>query len=156
MVACQGATEIAIGMDLLWMMSLARLDSVPMWLGYNCMLTTDSSKIQTIHYLSPINCSPTSYAIVNEMLIMANEFAEKCNEELIIVTYDLAIAKMAMQIQQNERPKLDNIFINLEAFHTQMAFFKATGTYIDCSGLVDVLVQAEVLAGCSINSFLDS
>ncbi|XP_077276997.1 uncharacterized protein LOC143905452 [Temnothorax americanus] len=156
MVTCQGATDIANEIDLLWMMTLARLDSVPMWLGYNCMVTTDSSRIQTVHYLPPINSSPTSYAIVNETLMMANEIAEKCNEDLIIVTYDLAIAKMAMQIQQNEKPKYDNIFVNLGAFHTQMTFFKAIGKYIDGSGLVDVLIQAQVLAGGSANSFLDS
>lgn len=63
---------------------------------------------------------------------------------------------MAMQLHQNEKPKFDNIFINLGAFHTQMAFFKAIGKYIYGSGLVDVLVQAEVLGGGSSNSFLDS
>lgn len=38
----------------------------------------------------------------------------------------------------------------------QMAFFKAIGKYIDSSGLVEILVQAKVLAGGSMNSFLDS
>lgn len=121
---------------------------------HNCMVTTDNSQMQTVHYLPPINFSPTSYAIVNKTLIMANEIAGKSNEELIIVTYDLqlAITKMAIQIQQNEKPKYDNIFINSGAFHTQMAFFKAIGKYIDCSGLVDVLVQAQVLTGGSTSS----
>ncbi|KAK9876443.1 hypothetical protein WA026_012756 [Henosepilachna vigintioctopunctata] len=36
-----------------------------------------------------------------------------------------------------------------------MAFFRAMGTYIECSGLVKILVQAKVLAGGSMNSFLD-
>lgn len=38
---CKGATEIAMDKDLLWIMSLSRIDSVPMWLGYNCMMLTD-------------------------------------------------------------------------------------------------------------------
>src|SRR5699024_4673122 len=117
--ACNSAKEIATDKDLLWLISLARISSVPMWLGYNCMISTDSSKIQTVEYLPPINSSPTSYATVNETLVMASQIAEKCQQELIIATYDLAIAKMAMQIQQSERPKFDNIFINLGAFHTQ-------------------------------------
>lgn len=63
---------------------------------------------------------------------------------------------MAMQIQEQDKPKFDHIFVNLGAFHMQMAFFKAIGKYIDSCGLVDVLVQSEVLAGGSANSFLDS
>ncbi|CAG4981938.1 unnamed protein product [Colias eurytheme] len=156
MEACRGATEIAIDKDLIWVLSLSRSNSVPMWLGYNCMTSSDHSEIQNIEYLPPINSSPTSYAIVNETLIMSKEIAEKCGQQNIIVTYDLAISKMAMQIQQKEQPKFDNIFINLGAFHMQMAFFKAIGKYIDSSGLVEILVQAEVLASGSMNSFLDS
>lgn len=153
---CKGATEIATDKDLLWIMSLSRIDSVPMWLGYNCMMSIDHSETQKIEYLAPINSSPTSYAVVNETLIIAKEIAEKCQQAEIIVTYDLAIAKMAMQIQEKEKPKYDNIFVNLGAFHTIAAFFKAVGKYIDCSGLVEILVQAEVLAAGSMNSFLDS
>lgn len=50
-------------------------------------------------------------------LIMANEIAKKCGQEKNLVIYDLAIAKMAMQIQEKEKPKFENIFINLGAFH---------------------------------------
>lgn len=38
----------------------------------------------------------------------------------------------------------------------QIAFFKAIGKYIDSSGLDEALVQAEVLTGALMNSFLDS
>jgi len=40
------------------------------------------------------------------------------------VTYDLAITKVALQIQTTEQPKYDNIFINLGAFNIFMAYFK--------------------------------
>lgn len=153
---CQGAAEVATDKDLLWIMALSKLDSVPMWLGYNCLISTDHSEKQKIEYLPPINSSPTSYAIVNETLIMATEIAEKCQQEQIIVTYDLAIAKMAMLIQEKEKPQFDKVFVNLGAFHMEMAFFRAVGKYINCSGLVEILVQAEVLANGSMNSFLDS
>lgn len=152
----KGATEIAILKDVLWIMSLSQLDSVAMWLGYNCMVYTDHSEIENIEYLPQIYYSPTSYAIVNETLNIASEIAEKCQQNQIIVTYDLAFAKMAMQIQNKEKPKFVHIFINLGAFHMQMAFFNAVGKFIHSSGLIDVLVSAEVLAPGSANSFLDS
>lgn len=59
-------------------MLLLLKDSVQVWLVYNCMMSNDQSEIQNIEYLPRINSSPTSYAIDNEILIMANEIAEKC------------------------------------------------------------------------------
>ncbi|CAG5019593.1 unnamed protein product [Parnassius apollo] len=41
------------------------------------------------------------------------------------VTYDLAIAKVAYQIQAMEKPHFDNLFIHLGPFHIMMAYFKA-------------------------------
>lgn len=61
------------------------------------MMVTDNSEKLKIEYLPSINSSPTSYAIVNEILIIANGIAEKCQQEQIIVTYVLAVAKMAIQ-----------------------------------------------------------
>lgn len=153
--SCKENTEIAVNKDLIWAMSLSQIGEVPMWLGFNCQLTVDTSEVQKIDYLPPINASPTSYPVVNETLLFAQKVAEKCQQEQIIVTYDLQIAKMAMEIVEKERPKFDKIFVNLGAFHTQMALFRAIGKYIDGSGLVDVLVQSEVLASGSMNSFLD-
>ncbi|CAG5044038.1 unnamed protein product [Parnassius apollo] len=142
--ACHSDKSIAIDKDLVWSMSLSQIDSVPMWLGYNCKIGIDESKIQTVEYLSRINESPTSLAVVQETLNIAKEIAKNCNQQQIIATYDLAIAKLAMQIQHTKKPEFDDIFINLGAFHTQMAFFKAIGKYIDSSGLVEILVEAEL------------
>lgn len=53
-----------------------------------------------------------------------------------------------MQIQ--EKPLHNKIFVNLGAFHTELTFFTVIGKYIDCSGLVEILVHAEVLAGVAL------
>lgn len=130
-----------------------------MWLSYNGKIGIDESKILTVEYLSPINESPTSLAVVQETLNIAKEVAQNCNQQQII-TNDLAIAKLAMQIQRTKKPEFDDIFINLGAFYTQMAFFKAyllpLVEYIDFSGLKEILVEADALAGGSINNFLGS
>ncbi|KAG5864968.1 hypothetical protein JTB14_017048, partial [Gonioctena quinquepunctata] len=123
---------------------------------YNCKIINDRSKIQTVEYLSPVNDSPTSRAVVQETLNIAKKVAQNCHQEQIIATYDLAIAKLAMQIQYTQKPEFDTIFINLGAFHMKMAYFKAIGKYIESSGLMEILVEAEALAGGSTDSFLDS
>ena len=49
------------------------------------------------------------------------------------MTYDLAIAKIALKIQATESPKYD-VFVNLGALHIEMAFFSAIGKYTAESG----------------------
>ena len=58
----------------------------------------------------------------------------KSNKKSISVTYDLLIVKVAMQLQAEEAPKYDDIFVNMGAFHVDMAFFSALGKYLAESG----------------------
>ena len=53
--------------------------------------------------MSPINQSPTADSLVAETLNRAQKVAIECERELVAVTYDLAIAKKAMQIQTKYR-----------------------------------------------------
>lgn len=85
----------------------------------------------------------------------SQKIAEELGENCISVTYDLAIAKMAMQIQATEKPKFDNLFIHLGAFHIMFAYFKSVGKFIADCGLMNVAVDTELLASGSVNSFLD-
>ncbi|CAH1099505.1 unnamed protein product [Psylliodes chrysocephalus] len=153
---CNISRERAIIRDMLWVFSLLHFDKVPMWVGYNSSVIVDCSEVQNIDYMPPINSSPTSYNVVYETLAMSKEVADQCHQEQIIVTYDLAIAKMAMQIQSLESPKFDGLFINLGGFHMQLAFFKAVGKFIDGCGIVDILTESEVLAAGSVNGFIES
>lgn len=80
-----------------------------MWIGFNHKITIDNSKQQIIDYLPQINESPTKYPVVRETMLRALKVAQECNQENIVVTYDLAIAKMAMQIQITEKPKFTSL-----------------------------------------------
>lgn len=69
------------------------------------------------------------------------------------VAYDLLIAKIGLlQIQSNERPLFDNLFIHIGSFHIVMAQFKATGKFID--GFPESMINGEILANGLVNSFL--
>lgn len=70
------------------------------------------------------------------------------------VTYDLAITKVALQIQTTEQPKYDNIFINLGAFNIFMAYFKIVWKCIDEYGFTYIMVESELLASGSVNGFI--
>jgi len=132
-----------------------------MWLGYNAGQVAIAKSALMIVKFDKLSTYHQSMNRLRRWLLfikIAEYVAKNCNQQQIIATYNLAIAKLAMQIQHTKKPEFDDddIFINLGAFHTQMAFFKVIGKYIDSSGLTEILVEAEVLAGGSMNSFLDS
>ena len=57
------------------------------------------------------------------------EIAAEAQKTSTAAMYDLAIAKIVMQIQHDETPKYDSAFIALGYFHVEMAFFKSVGKY---------------------------
>ena len=61
--------------------------------------------------------------MVEETLKRLQKVAAECNKYNTSVTYDLAIAKVAMQLQAEEKPTYDNVFIHLGPFHITCAFF---------------------------------
>ncbi len=64
----------------------------------------------------------------------------------MVVHYDLAIAKPALQIQSLEAPRFDNLFVAFGPFHICLAYFGALGHLITSSGGPEVLVECDVLA----------
>lgn len=149
--------ELAQTLDVLWMFSHAlEIPKTPMWVGFNFKLIGDfNTAQQKICYLAPINESPTGKDVVVQTMKESQEIAKEIGEKCISVTYDLAIAKMAMQIQSTEKPRFDNLFIHLGGFHIIFAYFKAVGKFIAGCGLMNVAVDTELLASGSVNSFLD-
>ena len=90
--------------------------------------------------------SPTSHAVAVETLKKSLRIAAECEKECIVVTYDLAIAKMTYQIQSEEKPKFDSIFIALGAFHQEMVLFHAYSQFIAESGGLRKLNECLFLA----------
>jgi len=78
--------------------------------------------------------------------------AEESRRETIAVTFDLAIAKIAFQIQGEESPQYECLFIALGSFHIELAFFSAIGKIVAESGGPSILQESE--AEGSLNGFI--
>ena len=70
------------------------------------------------------------------------------------MTYDLAIAKVAMQLQAEEKPTYDNVFIHLGLFHITCSFFSVLGKYLAELGGPHILNETHVIEKGSLKSFL--
>ena len=83
------------------------------------------------------------------------KISSECEKQNIAVTYDLAIAKLAFQIQAEESREFDNIFVMLGSFHIELAYFNACGKIIPESGALHILDESLVLAAGSTNGFIN-
>ena len=126
-----------------------------MWVGWKAQSQEEPTIIHKVWYLPQINQSPTLHAVVAETMNRAQKMAMECGKDSITVTYDLAIAKIALQIQATEAPKYDNLFFNLGAFHIELAFFNVLGKYFCESGGPYILSESDVLASGSMKGFLN-
>ena len=100
-----------------------------MWTGWNSRQKKKSEEkkiIQKVWYLPQIMShlhlieSPTSHSDVVETLRRSLKIADEANGDSISVTYDLAIAKIGLQIQGEEKPTFDRFLILLAFFHIEI------------------------------------
>ena len=130
-------------------------DETLRWVGWNASYSKENEvATEKVYYLPQINMSPTSRAVVKETLERAKRMASECQKVNINVTYDLAIAKLAFEIQMEEAPNFDNIFISLGPFHIELAMFSVIGKYIAESGGPYLLNECHIIEKGSLNSFL--
>ena len=146
--------HIAKQKDLLWMFCLYLLpDTTPMWTGWNSLLEKDNTTF-LLSYLPQINMSPTSNSVVMETVKRSLKVMVETGKTSIAVTYDLAIVKIALQIQHAESPQFDNIFVKFGGFHIKCAYFNSVGKYINESGGLYILTESSILASGSKKGFI--
>lgn len=141
-------------LDTAWVLSHYCGVRTPMWVGFNAKVINDVVNRKKVSYLTPINQSPTDKGVVRETMRRAMEIAKKCNEPYGQAAYDLGIAKIAFPIWSEEQAEFKNLFPHLGGFHTEMALFKLTGTFIKGCGLTTVMVEAQLIGSGSIKNFL--
>ena len=64
---------------------------------------------------------------MKETLKRSQGVAKKVGDKYTIVTYDLAVAIIARQIQIQNSPKFDDCFIQFGQFHTILSLFSSIG-----------------------------
>ena len=114
--------------------------------GWNSQVVCDDLPQQTIDYLLLIDKSPTALNGVLETMNRSLQITDECQQQFLVVTYDLAIAKQALTLQTEESPQFDRLFIMLGGSNICTVFFKALGKYMEDSGAAYVLGEAGVLA----------
>ena len=140
--------------DILWMINVALGQTMPMWTGWNSLVTDESLPCQRVLYMDNITLLPTRLDVTMETMKISQRVASECGEAYMVDHYDLAIAKPALQLQATEAPGFDNLFIAFRPFHKCLAYFGAIGHFIENSGGPEILTESDVLCLGSLNGFI--
>ena len=118
------------------------------------LLHKDPLPLLKIKYTENITLPPTQINVVLETLKVSQRVAAECGQVYAAVTYDLAIAKPAMQIQVEESPRFDNLFTCFGAFHIALAYLGCLGSFKDGSCGPNIVTDSGILASGSLRGFL--
>lgn len=142
-------------LNISWVIShFLGIADTPSYVGYHAKIRIDNSQIQKIDYLMQINNSPTDPAVVRETMLRSVELAEECGVDYVQVTYDLAIAKLALKLFCTFPDVFKKLFLHFGIFHVDIALFKSIGKFIDGSGISNIIIDSGILASGSIGTFI--
>ena len=89
------------------------------------MLVQDQNDCQKkkICYMEHIQQPATRLDVVKETLKRSQSVSQVCGEEFTLITYNLAVDKIAKQLQCTESPTFDDIFVMFGSFQIELSIF---------------------------------
>ena len=125
-----------------------------MWTGWNNKRFIEKCPSQRVEYTQCISFSPTRTDAIMKTIVQSKRVSEECGSTFAVITYDLAIAKTAKKVLNEEPDEFKDVFIMLGAFHIEGSIFSATGKLVEGSGGPYLLIESDVFAPGSMNRFL--
>ena len=127
------SSQITKHLDFMWMNSLKLSENTPMWTGWNNKRFIEKCPSQRVEYTQCISFSPTRTDAVMKTIVQSKRVSEECGSTFAVITYDLAIAKTAKKVLNEEPDEFKDVFIMLGAFHIEGSIFSAIGKLIEGS-----------------------
>ena len=146
--------QITKHIAFMWMISFNLLENTPMWTGWITEQFIEKCPRQCVEYRQHIPFPPTRTDVVKETIVQSKRVSQECGSTFAIITYDLAIAKIAKKIQNEEPDEFKDVFIMFGAFHIEGSIFSTNGKLIEGSGGPCLLIESSVIAPGSMNRFL--
>lgn len=129
----------------------------PGWTGYNKQKCPEEQLLpkSKLYYLDVIEVPPNSLSTVNHIFDLIVHIADELELKSITIVMDQALCSKAQDIRWKNSQLAERIVMRLGEFHTCMAFLGAIGKLFKHSGLEDIMTEANILAGGSVNGVLN-
>jgi len=129
--------------------------NVPEWTGW-VSATAKERHVQpsNIRYLKPIMHPITQLSTIQECLKLAMDITQQIGQDHTFVTFDLAAAKLALNLVWADSDKYKSVTVHLGAFHTMCSYMGAIGRMMTGSGFEEVVINSGVCASGSLDQVL--
>ena len=127
----------------------------PSWSAYNArQLTADEVTVATVGYCPMWDHNPNDPSTIYTVLTALQHMMNQLNQTHSVITFDLALYKIAKEIQWNRPREFEHTIIHLGGFHIAMNYLAALGTMRDTSGLRELLVDSGLFSEVVANQVL--
>jgi len=151
--------------DIAWLTSrcTARLSEkvlkqpIPLWAGYNSLVTTDNRPITTVHTLPLVRAPANEYNTLIDVLQHAQQITTSVmgvdHKTVIAMDMDLYIRVIKLQAL---RPDLYGKYLfRVGEFHTVLCSLRAVGSYIENSGIDNAWIESDMYGPTTCRQILE-
>lgn len=147
--------------DLAWVAArLSRSDnqSVPGWAGWVSLTgkpeyETASAKT-TVDYMVPIHKPITENITVQQILRICQKASQDVNQEVTIITFDLAVVMKAYSIMWQNPEEFGDVLVRIGVFHTICSYLGVLGKMMTGTGFEDIVIEAGICASGSLDQVM--
>ncbi|KAJ8023132.1 hypothetical protein HOLleu_38227 [Holothuria leucospilota] len=141
-------------LDMAYNLIRLKYAEIPGWTGFNTLLSS-VPQMSVVAYLPVIDSNPTQMDTVQMILKNSISYADRLDQEVIVLVFDQAIYSKAQQIRWQNEEFQKRLVIRLGMFHTKIAYLACIGKRFREAGLADILVESGIVAHGSLNSVMN-
>ena len=152
-------------MDTVWLTNqcIARCSEnvlnqpIPLWAGYNSLLTLDDRPITVVHTLPLLKSPAHEYNTLIDVLKQAQHITASVMGQAsrVIVTFDMDLYIRAIKLQSLRPDVYKNYVFRLGEFHTVLCSLRAIGSFVENSGIDDAWVQSDIYSPATCRQILE-
>ena len=151
--------------DIAWLTSrcTARLSEkvlkqpIPLWAGYNSLVTTDDRPITTVHTLPLVRSPANEYNTLINVLQHAQHITTAVlgDHHKTVITFDMDLYIRVIKLQALRPDLYSKYLFRVGEFHTVLCTLRGIGSYIENSGIDDAWIESEMYGPTTCRQILE-
>lgn len=135
--------------------SMLEAQTVPSYSGW--LSSTAGEKVENksvVEYMPPLNVSINERSTVQHILETSLAASKEAGQTYAIVTFDLAVAKIAYALVWQYPEKFSQVIVRMGVFHTICSLFGTVGKMMKGSGFAEIVIEAGICASGSLEKVM--
>ena len=130
---------------------------IPLWAGYNSLVTSDDRPITTVQTLPLLKSPANEYNTLIDVLQHAQQITTSVMgvNKKTVITFDMDLYIRVIKLQSLRPDLYSNYVFRVGEFHTVLCSLRAIGSYIENSGIDDAWVESDVYGPTTCRQILE-